>query len=133
KAQSRHIADLKHQLPVARSQHLQAAKAEARSTELAEERRLQHRGGDRSWLIRWLIGPAIVAEAATAFVAMEALVSSQELASGLSVLTALVGTGMACYLANRRLNLLAVSTIARVLEACFVGVLTLLRYDSLRL
>jgi hypothetical protein len=49
------------------------------------------------------------------------------------MLAAMLGAGMACILANRRLNRLPVPVIARLLEAIFVGVLTLLRYDSLRI
>ena len=67
----------------------------------------------------------------TAYVAVEVLVASQSLAIGLSVLTAAVGAGMACVLANRRLNRLAVPPAVRVLEGVFVAVLTVLRYESL--
>ncbi len=64
---------------------------------------------------------------------MEVLVSSRSLAAGLAGLAALVGTGLAGALANRRLNRLPVPAAARVLEGVFVVVLTLLRYDSLHI
>jgi hypothetical protein len=72
-----------------------------------------------------------MAEAVTAYVAMEVLVASFMLAYGLSALTALIGTGMACILANRRLNRLPVPRTARILEGVFVTVLTVLRYESM--
>jgi hypothetical protein len=98
-----------------------------------DERTDNHRGGGRIWLMRLLIPVAIVAEAVTAYVAMEALVASQLLAIGLSLLASLVGAGMACVLANRRLNRLPVPTAARVLEGIFVAVVTVLRYASLHI
>jgi hypothetical protein len=98
-----------------------------------QERKDNHRGGDRTWLLRLLIPVAIVAEAVTAYVAMEALVATQVLAVGLSVLAALIGAGMACVLANRRLNRLLVPGAARILEGIFVAVVTVLRYASLHI
>lgn len=133
KAPSRHISDVKHQGLVAKSQLRESQDAEAASAAEAEERQRQHRGGDRPWPLRSLIVPAMVAEAATAYVAVEVLVSSQELAFGLSIVTAGVGAGMACYLANRRLSMLPVPAIARALEVAFVAVMTVLRLDSLHL
>jgi hypothetical protein len=97
------------------------------------ELRANHRGGDRSWLLRLIVLAAILAEAVTAYVAMEALVASQTLAVGLAGLAALIGAGMACVLANRRLNRLPVPSAARILEGIFVGVLTVLRYASLHI
>src|SRR6202020_1508078 len=76
---------------------------------------------------------AIVAEALTAFVAMEALVSSVELAVGLAIMAAPVGAGTACMIANRRLNRLQVPVSARLLEVGLVAVLTELRFQSLDL
>lgn len=96
-----------------------------------KDRKDNHRGGDRPWLLRWLIPLGMLAEAVTAYVGMEALVTSQSLAFGLSALTAVVGAGMACVLANRRLNRLGVPAVARILEGIFVAVLTVLRYESL--
>jgi hypothetical protein len=64
---------------------------------------------------------------------MEALVDSQSLAIWLATLAALVGAGMACTLANRRLNRLPVPAAARILEGIFVAVVTALRYDSLHI
>ena len=63
---------------------------------------------------------------------MEVLVASLPLAEGLSAMTALIGGGMACILANRRLNGLTVPLTARTLEGIFVVILTVLRYESLR-
>jgi drug/metabolite transporter (DMT)-like permease len=104
-----------------------------RAEDTDQERKQDHRGGDRSWLLRLLIPVAVTAEAVTAYVAMEALVTSRSLATGLSVLAALVGAGMACIFANRRLNRLSVPAAARILEGIFVAVLTGLRYDSLHI
>lgn len=64
---------------------------------------------------------------------MEALVASQSLAVGLALLAALIGAGIACILANRRLNRLPVPAAARIIEGIFVTVLTVLRYDSLHI
>jgi hypothetical protein len=96
------------------------------------ERRENHRGGDRPWPLRLTIPLGLLAEAVTAFVGMEVLVASLALAEGLSALTALIGGGMACILANRRLNRLPVPAPARILEGTFVAILTVLRYESLR-
>lgn len=98
---------------------------------VASERRAHHRGGDRPWLLRVIIPVAVAAEALTAFVAMEVLVSTVRLASGLAIMTALVGAVTACMIANRRLHRLPVPASARIVEAAFVGVLTWLRYVSL--
>jgi hypothetical protein len=95
------------------------------------ERKESHRGGDRTWMLRGLIPVVVLAEAITAYVAMEALVASQSLATGLSFLVALIGAGLACAYANRRLNRLPLPAAARVLEGAFVAVLTGLRGDSL--
>jgi hypothetical protein len=128
---ARHVTSL-------HEQHADAAVAEARTgaaarraTSTARARQDKHRGGDRPWLLRLLIAVAFLAEAVTAYVAMQALVDSQQLADGLSVLTAGIGTGMACMLANHRLNRLRVPLYARALEAVFVIVLTVLRFESL--
>jgi hypothetical protein len=104
-----------------------------RAETAAESRKARHRGGDRSWLLRLLIPVAIVAEGVTAFVGMEVLVPSVLLADALAGLAALVGAGMAGFLANRRLNRLPVPGAARILEAVFVAVLTLLRFESLHI
>jgi hypothetical protein len=98
-----------------------------------KERKDNHRGGDRTWLLRLLIPVVILAEAFTVYVAMEALVASQLLAIGLSVLAAMIGAGLACVLANRRLNRLPVSSAARILEGVFVAVVTVLRYASIQI
>ena len=110
---------------------LQADVQRAEATE--QERKANHRGGDRTWLLRTVIPVAILAEAVTAYVAVESLVASQSLAVGLAGLAALIGAGLACALANRRLNRLPVSGAVRVLEGLFVAVLTALRYDSLHI
>jgi hypothetical protein len=104
-----------------------------RAQQAEQEGRDNHRGGDRPWPLRLTIPVCVIAEAGTAYVAMEALVSSQSLAVGLSVLTAVVGTGLACILANRRLNRLTIPSGARILEAAFVGILTVLRYESMHI
>jgi hypothetical protein len=97
------------------------------------EHRERHRGGERSWLLRAAIPPAVVAEVATAFVAMEAIVPSFSVAVWLAVLAALTGAGLACMLANRRLNHLPVPRTARILEVIFVLTLTVLRLASLQI
>jgi len=129
----RQVADLRDQEADAAVKVTKRQGALERAESTDEERRDNHRGGDRSWLLRPLILVAIAAEAVTAYVAMEALVGSQSLAFGLAVLAALIGAGMACVLANRRLNRLQVPQAARVLEGIFVAVLTVLRYDSLHI
>jgi hypothetical protein len=129
----RQIADLRDQEADAAAQVEESREALERAEGTDKEKKDDHRGGDRTWLLRLLIPVAIVAEAVTAYVAVEALVASQSLAVGLSVLAALIGAGMACVLANRRLNRLPVSTAARILEGTFVAVVTVLRYASLHI
>lgn len=129
----RHVTDLQDQEPAAAAKVHEVLAALDRAERTDKELRENHRGGDRSWLLRPIIPVAIGAEAVTAYVAVEALVASQTLAVGLSVLAALIGAGMACVLANRRLNRLPVPAAARVLEGVFVGVLTVLRYASLHI
>src|ERR1700733_2252626 len=130
---SRQVTDLQDQKAIAavKVKELQTAAGRAESTD--KERKENHRGGDRTWLLRLVIPVAVLAEIVTAYVAMEALVASQLLAIGLSILAALIGAGMACILANRRLNRLPVPGAARILEGIFVSVLTVLRYDSLHI
>ena len=127
----RQVTDLRDQEADAAVQAEESRAALERAEGIDKERKDDHRGGDRTWLLRLLISVAIAAEAVTAYVAMEALVASRSLAVGLSVLAALVGAGMACALANRRLNRLPVPTAARILEGIFVAVVTVLRYASL--
>jgi hypothetical protein len=129
----RQVTDLRDQEADAAVQVEESRKAMERAESTDRERKDNHRGGDRTWLLRLLISVAIAAEALTAYVAMEALVDSQLLAVGLSVLAALTGAGMACVLANRRLNRLPVPTPARILEGIFVAVVTVLRYASLHI
>ena len=133
KAVSRHISDLQGRRAEAAVKVKESQDAVERAESTDNERKENHRGGDRTWLLRLVIPVAILAEAVTAYVAMEALVASQLLAIGLSVLAALIGAGMACVLANRRLNRLPVPAAARVLEGVFVAVLTVLRYASLHI
>jgi hypothetical protein len=130
-ALSRMIAELKERWAAAQVRVRDAAAALDEAIATADERKAHHRGGDRPWPLRLIIPVATAAEALTAFVAMEVLVSTVTLALGLAIMTALVGTGTACMIANRRLNRLSVPALARVVEATFVGVLTLLRYVSL--
>jgi hypothetical protein len=133
KSAYRHLNDLKGRETdmTAKAKESETAVEHAESTNT--QRTDNHRGGDRTWLVRLVIPVAIVAEAVTAYVAMEALVASQLLAIGLSLLASLVGAGMACALANRRLNRLPVPAAARILEGIFVAVVTVLRYASLRI
>ena len=128
---SRLIAELKDRWAAALVRVKGAAAGLDNAVGTARERKAHHRGGDRPWPLRLIIPVAVAAEALTAFVAMEVLVSTVGLAFGLAVMTALVGAGTACMIANRRLNGLPVPIWARVVEAAFVGVLTLLRYVSL--
>jgi hypothetical protein len=133
KSLNRHITELKDRRAGSAAQDAESRAALESAESQASEREAQHRGGDHSWLLRLLIGLALVAEGVTAFVGMEVLVPSVTLAVGLAALAALVGAGMACVLANRRLNRLHVPASARLLEGVFVGVLTALRYDSLHI
>ena len=128
---SRQIAELKEHVValVVRVKDAMAAMNHAIAT--ADERKAHHRGGNRPWPLRLIIPVATGAEALTAFVAMEVLVSTVALAFGLAIMSALVGAGTACMIANWRLDRRPVPTFARVAEVAFVGVLTLLRYVSL--
>jgi hypothetical protein len=128
---SRLIAELKERWAAARVRLKGTTAALDHATGVASEQKAHHRGGDRPWPLRLVIPVATGAEALTAFVAMEALVSTLGLAFGLAVMTALVGAGTACIIASRRLNRVPVPALARVLEVAFVLVLTLLRYVSL--
>jgi len=128
-----HVSDLQGQEADATAK-VDGRRAAMERAEIADkERKEDHRGGDRPWSLRTLIPVAILTEALTAYVAMEPLVSSQSLAAGLATLTAVAGAGMACVLANRRLNRLPVPPAARILEGTFISVLTALRYESLHI
>jgi hypothetical protein len=127
----RQVTDLQGQRADAAVKDQQSQGAVERAEKTDKDRKESHRGGDRPWLLRWFIPVGIVAEAVTAYVAVEVLVASRPLAEGLSMLTALIGGGLACILANRRLNQLSVPGIARIIEGVFVAVLTVLRYESL--
>jgi hypothetical protein len=131
KPEARQLSDLQHRGAAAAAAVTEAAAAVGRAKTSDRERKDNHRGGDRTWMLRGLILVVVLAETITAYVAMEALVSSQVLATGLSLLAALVGAGLACGFANRRLNRLTVSAAVRALEVTFVAVLTALRADSL--
>jgi hypothetical protein len=128
---SRLISDLKDRWAAALVRVRGTAAALDHAIAVASERRAHHRGGDRPWLLRLTIPLATGAEALTAFVAMEVLVSTTGLAFGLAAMTALVGAGIACIIANRRLHRLAVPTFARAAEIAFVATATLLRFVSL--
>lgn len=128
---SRLISDLKDRWAAALVRVRGTAAALDHAIAVASERRAHHRGGDHPWPLRLTIPLATGAEALTAFVAMEVLVSTTGLAFGLAVMTALVGAGIACIIANRRLHRLAVPASARAMEVAFVAVLTLLRFVSL--
>jgi hypothetical protein len=129
----RHVTDLHELKAAAGAAVTQSRGAVLRAERTDRELKENHRGGDRTWLLRLLIPVAILAEAVTAYVAVEALVASQSLAVGLALLAALIGAGTACALANRRLNRLSVPAAARVLEGIFVGIVTVLRYASLHI
>lgn len=121
---------------VSRVRHGTAREAKTRESadrarQRAEKRQQAHSGGNHTWLLRLLILVGGMAEALTAYVGIEALVTSQSLAVGLSALTAAVGVGLACLLATRRLEGLGVPVTVRILEAAFVATLTVLRYESL--
>lgn len=131
KALSRLITELKERWAGGRVRVKTATAALEHAIATADERKAHHRGGDHPWPLRLVIPAAAAAEALTAFVAMEILVSTVPLAFGLAVMTALAGAGTACMIANRRLSRLPVPTLARAVEVAFVGVLTLLRYVSL--
>lgn len=128
----RRIAELRHRQLAAQGQCQQSDDAQVRAERAARERALGHRGGSLPWPLRCLIPAGVTAEAVTAYVGVASIVTTQALAIGLSLLTALVGAGTACLIANRRLNRLSVPVTARVLEAVFVVVLSALRYASLR-
>jgi len=127
----RRVTELLSRRRAALAQERKSGETAGRARRASDQRKHGHQGGNRSWLLRLLIPLGLAAEAVTAYVGMEALVASSSLAVGLSVLTALVGTGMACVLANRRLNGLGVPVTVRILEGLFVAVLTVLRYESL--
>lgn len=131
KPEARQLSDLQQQEAGAAVEVTKRGTAREHAETSDRERKQNHRGGDRTWMLRGLIPVAVLAEAITAYVAMEDLVSSQSLATGLSFLAALIGAGMACTYANRRLNRLPVPAAARTLEGIFVAVLTALRGDSL--
>jgi hypothetical protein len=129
----RHVTDLQDQKAAAAAKVEESLATLERAEGTDRELRENHRGGDRAWPLRLIIAVAVLAEAGTAYVAMEALVATQTLAVGLAALAALIGAGMACALANRRLNRLPVATPARIVEGVFVAVLTVLRYASLHI
>ena len=129
----RRITDLIVRRTAAAARDEEARRGQDRAEKSEARRKENHRGGEHSWLLRLLIGIAILAEAGTAYVAMEALVPSAKLAIGLAALAALIGAGLACLLANRRLNHLPVPRSARLLEAIFVLVVTVLRFESLQI
>ena len=125
------ISELKQRCAAALARVRGTAAALDHAVSVAGERRTHHRGGDRPWPLRLTIPLAAAAEALTAFVAMEVLVSTTGLAFGLAVMTALVGAGTACMIANRRLHLLSVPASLRAVEIAFVAALTVLRFVSL--
>ncbi|MGD0606004.1 MAG: hypothetical protein ABSA53_20740 [Streptosporangiaceae bacterium] len=127
----RRVTELLSRRRAALARERKSGETAGRARRAADQRKHGHQGGNRSWLLRLVIPLGLAAEAVTAYVGMEVLVASASLAAGLSVLTALVGTGMACALANRRLNGLGVPVTVRILEGLFVAVLTVLRYESL--
>jgi hypothetical protein len=131
KALFQHVTEL-----VSRKRHRAAREARARESadrtrQAVQERQQGYPGGNRTWLLRLLIPVGGAAEAVTAYVGVEALVTSQSLAVGLSALTAAVGVGLACLLAAQRLDGIGVPAAIRILEGIFVVTLTVLRYESL--
>jgi hypothetical protein len=133
KAICRHVGELLGRRAAAQARLRDSEDAAERAAQADNERKDHHRGHDRPWPLRWLIPVGIAAEAVTAYVGIEALVASVVVADALSLLTALVGAGMACLLADRRLNEVPVPVGARALEGTFVIILTVLRYESLRI
>jgi hypothetical protein len=133
KAICRHVAELLGRRAAVQARLRDCEDSAERAAQADHERKEHHRGHERPWPLRWLIPVGIAAEAVTAYVGIEALVTSVVVADGLSLLTALVGAGMACLLADRRLNEIPVPFGARALEGTFVIILTVLRYESLRI
>jgi hypothetical protein len=133
KALIRRVIELLSRKHRARAREAKKREAVGRTRRTADERKQDHPGGTRTWLLRLLIPVGGAAEAVTAYVAMEVLVATQSLALGLSGLTAAVGVGLACILATRRLNLLGVPASVRSLEGIFVATLTVLRFESLNI
>ena len=129
----RHVGDLQGQTAEAKATAGERRHAKERAEDADRKHKENHRGGDRPWLLRGLIPPGLAAEAVTAFVAMEALVGTLILAEGLSALTALLAGLTACIIANRRLNRLPIPRTLRALEGAIVVVLTVLRYESMRI
>ena len=80
---NRQIAELKDQRAAATVRGKESQAALERAESMGEERKVQHRGGDRPWPLRLLILLAILAEGVTAFVAMEVLVGARCWPSGL--------------------------------------------------
>ena len=70
----RQVVDLLRDSSDAAAQEAELEHAVARAMPIDQERNANHRGGDRTWLLRLLILPGVAAEALTAFIAMEALV-----------------------------------------------------------
>jgi hypothetical protein len=133
KALFHHVTDL-----VSRKRHgvarvVRTRNSADRTLQAVKQLKQGHAGGNRTWLLRLLIPVGGAVEAVTAYVGVEALVSSQSLAVGLSALTAAVGVGLACLLAARRLDGIDVPATVRILEGIFVATLTLLRYESLNI
>src|SRR5690348_16599912 len=62
KALSRHLAELRDRQARADVRLTEAEVTLARADNAAEARKAQHRGGDRTWLLRLLIPVAILAE-----------------------------------------------------------------------
>src|SRR6266487_6938104 len=77
---ARQVTSLQEEHAAATVTDAQSQQAVGRAEDTAREQQDKHRGGDRPWLLRWLTAVAFLAEAATAYVAMQALVDSQRLA-----------------------------------------------------
>lgn len=71
---ARQVTSLHEEHAAAAVADAQDQEATGRAEHTAREHRGKHRGGDRPWLLRWLIAVAFLAEAITASVAMQALV-----------------------------------------------------------
>jgi hypothetical protein len=126
-----HLIELVSRVLHVAAREAKTREAADRARQAADERKQDHPGGNRTWLLRLLIAVGGAAEAVTAYVGVEVLVASQFLAVGLSALTATIGVGLACLLATRRLDGLGVPASVRILEGIFVATLTVLRYESL--
>jgi len=103
----------------------------ARAEDLREWRAHRRTSG-YTGALRLLALTMTLADAVVAYVAIGVFVTNHVLTATLAVLTALTGATIACILARCRRRRLSVLITARILEGIFVGALTMLRYEGLR-